>query len=52
MTEQTNYQIWVNWNELLASLRPAPGFDAVTFFSREKYQENLSLLIQSGFRFQ
>lgn len=47
-----NYQLWVNWDEHIASFQPKPGFETVTFFSQENYQANLRILLQSGFRFQ
>lgn len=46
------YQLWVNWDDHVASFQPAPGFDPVTFSTPEGYQTNLQLLLQSGFRFE
>lgn len=50
--ETTMYQLWINWDDSIASFQPAPGFDALSFCSNENYQANLHILIQSGFRFQ
>lgn len=53
MTTETNrYQLWINWDEHIASLQPKAGFEAVNFFSQENYNTNLRILLQSGFRFQ
>ena len=48
--EETSYQIWVDWARHVLSLQPVAGYERVCFFSREKYQENLRILTQSGFR--
>lgn len=29
-----NYQLWVNWDEHIASFQPKPGFETVTFSLR------------------
>lgn len=50
VTEEKTYELWVNWDTHVASLRPAPGLEAVTFYSKENYEKNLEILIQSGFR--
>lgn len=47
----TAYRIWVDWDRRLASLKPVAGYEMICFFSRERYQENLRILTQSGFRF-
>lgn len=52
IAEDTTYQLWVNWDEHIASVRPIPGFEAVTFFSEDSFQKNLQILIQSGFQIQ
>lgn len=52
IAENTTYQLWVNWDEHIASVHPTPGFEAVTFFSEENYKSNLKILIQSGFELQ
>lgn len=53
MTAETNrYQLWINWDEQIASFQPQAGFETVTFFSQENYDANLQILLQSGFRFQ
>ena len=51
-TQPPMYQLWVNWDELIASFQPKAGFDALSFCYNENYQANLRILIQSGFRFQ
>ena len=48
-TEETTYRIWVDWEHHRASLRPMEGYEMVCFFTRERYQENLRILTQSGF---
>lgn len=48
---EAEYCIWVDWEHHAASLAPVPGFDMICFFSRESYQENLSILTSSGFEF-
>ena len=50
--EETSYRIWVDWERHLVSLQPIAGYEMICFFSREKYQENLRILTQSGFRFE
>lgn len=50
--ESEIYHIWVDWDRRVASLRFIEGFEMICFFSRERYQENLRILTQSGFRFQ
>ena len=47
----TSYRIWVDWENHVASLREAEGFERICFFSRESYQENIRILTRSGFRF-
>ena len=47
---ETSYHIWVDWARHVLSLQPVAGYERVCFFSREKYQENLRILTQSGFR--
>ena len=49
-TEETAYRIWVDWEHHRASLHPMEGYEMVSFFSQERYQENLRILTQSGFR--
>ena len=49
-TEETSYHIWVDWERHLVSLHPIAGYEMICFFSREKYEENLRILTQSGFR--
>ena len=51
-TEETSYCIWVDWERQVASLQPVAGYEKICFFSPEKYQENLRILNQSGFRFE
>ena len=48
--EEPTYRIWVDWERQRVSLRPAVGYELVCFFSQERYQENLRILTQSGFR--
>ena len=50
--EETDFRIWVDWERHVASLRPVAGFEMICFFSREKFQENLRILTQSGFQIQ
>ena len=50
--EGDSYRIWVDWERHVLSLRPAAGYEMICFFSRERYQENLRILTQSGFRLQ
>lgn len=50
--DTANFQLWVNWDDHVASFRPAEGFDPVTFPTEEGYRANLQLLEQSGFRFE
>lgn len=52
IAENATYQLWVNWDEHMASLRPMPGYETVTFYSEQNYQANLRLLEQSGFQIQ
>lgn len=52
ITDNATYQLWVNWDEHVASLHPVPGYEAVTFCSEQNYQANLRLLEQSGFQIQ
>lgn len=53
MTADTNaYQLWVNWDEHIASVQPKAGYEAMNFFSQENYDTNLRILLQSGFRIQ
>lgn len=47
--EISQYELWVNWDEHIASLQQKPGFESVTFFSRENLDANLRILQQSGF---
>lgn len=47
-----HYQLWVNWDSHVASFQPVPGYDPVTFPTREGYQANVRLLEQSGYRFE
>ena len=50
--EETSFRIWVDWDRQVASLQPVAGFEMICFFSREKFQENLRILSQSGFQIQ
>lgn len=50
--EQTSFFIWVDWEHHVASLRPVDGYETLCFFSRERFQENLRILSQSGFQMQ
>lgn len=52
ITENAIYQLWVNWDESIASCHPVPGYETVTFCSQENYQANLKILVQSGFQIQ
>ena len=46
------YCIWVDWERHRASLEPVEGYERLPFFSRESWQENLSILTRSGFQIQ
>lgn len=48
-TEETTYRIWVDWEHQRVSLHPVADYEMVCFFTRERYQENLRILTQSGF---
>ena len=48
--EETGYQIWIDWERQVVSLENTAGYEMLCFFSREKYQENLRILTESGFR--
>ena len=50
VAENVTYQLWVNWDQRLASLLPQPGFESIIFCSYENYQANLNILMQSGFQ--
>ncbi len=50
--EDITYRIWVDWERQRASVRPVAGYEMICFFSQERYQENLRILTQSGFRFE
>lgn len=51
-TEDTDFRIWVDWENHVVSLHPIQGFEMICFFSKETYQANLRILTQSGYRFQ
>ena len=50
--EEQCYRIWVDWERHMASKEPVEGYEMICFFSRERYQENLRILSESGFQIQ
>lgn len=44
--------LWIDWEARIASFHESAGFEPLLFCSRESYQANIRILVQSGFRFQ
>ena len=46
------YQIWIDWEQAIASFHPISGYERIRFDSEENYQAKVHILVQAGFRFQ
>lgn len=50
MGEQSSYCLWICWEEHIASFHAVEGYECLPCCTAANYQENIRLLIQSGFR--
>ena len=51
MTE-SNYIMWIDWEERVVSFHEVQGYDQLPFGTMETMQANIRILLTEGFQFQ